>query len=546
MGQQNAINAGSLLKLKRVVRQIILSVEKTDYADKEDRLKKLLNILHDIDALKNMYTVMPLKSRIGSDSTGKTHQVYAMGFGIIPTLAPRARKEIRRNMVDRLILPASINVSHRMTSFSLDEISPSLKWIIKKFRWLPGFEQILPIKKREWVFESFFLDMKTRGNIVTLSGLQKETKNNLNLESPETGKQKKPASWDNLNTKLKNCLKILGGFIPAFLCFSLTKDWWFLAYFGAFIWFGITGFRVILQSVLGGGGINRSSLTKWNDYVSWDRLTDSLFFTGFSVPLLDYLVKTLILDRALGINMATSPILLYSVMGLANGIYLSSHNAFRGLPRGMITGNFFRSILSIPVAILFNSIIGAILQFYNVPSVSGVLQKWAAIISKAASDTVAGLIEGTVDRYYNQDLRKRDIRKKFSDLFETYTKLELLFPETEELKILEKPENLFVSRNSEVRDLSVMIIINALDLFYFWMYLPRARMTMLDMVSRLTPEERTIFIQSQRILEQEQHISRLFVDGILGRHFSRPLSFYLTTYPHYLAAIEKIDPKPCQ
>ncbi len=543
---QNAINAGSLLKLKRVVRQIILSVEKTDYADKEDRLKKLLNILHDIDALKNMYTVMPLKSRIGSDSTGKTHQVYAMGFGIIPTLAPRARKEIRKNTGDRLILPASINVSHRMTSFSLDEISPLLKWMIKKFRWLPGFEQILPIKKREWVFESFFLDMKTRGNIVTLSGLQKETKNNLNLESPETGKQKKPASWDNLNTKLKNCLKILGGFIPAFLCFSLTKDWWFLAYFGAFIWFGITGFRVILQSVLGGGGINRSSLTKWNDYVSWDRLTDSLFFTGFSVPLLDYLVKTLILDRAFGINMATSPILLYSVMGLANGIYLSSHNAFRGLPRGMITGNFFRSILSIPVAILFNSIIGAILQFYHVPSVAGVLQKWAAIISKAASDTVAGLIEGTVDRYYNQDLRKRDIRKKFSDLFETYTKLELLFPETEELKILEKPENLFVSRNSEVRDLSVMIIINALDLFYFWMYLPRARMTMLDMVSRLTPEERTIFIQSQRILEQEQHISRLFVDGILGRHFSRPLSFYLTTYPHYLAAIEKIDPKPCQ
>lgn len=297
---------------------------------------------------------------------------------------------------------------------------------------------------------------------------------------------------------------------------------------------------MILQSVLGGGGINRSSLTKWNDYVSWDRLTDSLFFTGFSVPILDYLVKTLILDRTFGVTMSTSPVLLYSVMGLANGIYLSSHNVFRGLPKGMITGNFFRSILSIPVAILFNSIIGAILMFYNVPFVESVLQKWAAVISKAASDTVAGLIEGTVDRFSNLDLRKRDIGKKFLDLFETYTKLELLFPETEEMKILEKPEKLFISRNSEVRDLSVMIIINALDLFYFWMYLPRARMTMLDMVSRLTPEERTLFIQSQKILEHEQYISRLFVDGILGKNFSKPLSFYLTNYQNYLSGIQKI------
>jgi len=543
---QKAINSGSLLKLKRVVRQIILSMDKTDYPDQEDRLKKLVNILHDIDALKTMYTLRPLKSRIGSDSTGKTHQTYGMGFGIIPTLTSRARKEIRKNDVGRLVLPANMNVSHRMTTFALDEIAPVLKWIIKKLKWLPGFEQLLPIKTREWVFESFTLDMKTRGNVVTLSGIQRETRNHLKLDLSEKKKQEASASWQNLNTKLKNCLKILGGFIPAFLCFSLTKDWWFLAYFGAFIWFGITGFRVILQSVLGGGGINRSSLTKWNDYVSWDRLTDALFFTGFSVPLLDYLVKTLILDRTFGINISTSPLILYSVMGLANGIYLSSHNVFRGLPKGMVTGNFFRSVLSIPVAILFNSIIGVILMFYNIPSVETILQKWAAVISKAASDTVAGLIEGTVDRFSNLGLRKRDIGKKFTDLFETYTKLELLFPEKEELKILEKPEKLFVSRNSEVKDLAVMIIINALDLFYFWMYLPRARMTMLDMVSKLTPEEKTLFIQSQKILEQEQHISRLFVDGMLGRHFSRPLSFYLTNYKNYLSGIQKINQAPFQ
>jgi hypothetical protein len=448
---------------------------------------------------------------------------------------------IRKNGHDRLTLPASILVSQRMWAFSEDRLNKVLKWMLKVLRWLPGLDQIMFVKKKEWVFESFSLDMKKKGNIVTLGGIQKECKNGLALEFQAGQKSHPQKSWKNLNTHLKNGLKIFIGFVPAFVCFALTKDWWFLAYFGAFIWFGITGFRVILQSVLGGGGIRRSSQLKWKDYVSWERLTDALLYTGFSVPLLDYVVKTLVLDKAFGINMGSNPLALYSVMGLANGIYLSSHNAFRGLPRAMVTGNFFRSILSIPVAVLFNGVIGMILIFFNVPAVEIVLQKWAAIISKAASDTVAGIIEGTVDRFHNLELRKRDVKKKFSDLFETYTRLELLFPEIQELKILENPRTLFNSRNSEVKDLAVMVIINSLDLFYFWMYLPRARMTMVDMVSRLTPEEKTIFFQSQKMLEQEQYISRLFVDGIIGRNFSRPLSFYLTTYQHYLNAVNRIN-----
>ncbi len=538
---QEAVNGGSLLKLKRVVRQIMLPVEVSEYPDKSDRIQRLTDILHDIDALKNMYAVRPLKSRIGSDSTGKSHQAHGMGFGIINTLSSRAMAKIRKNGHDRLTLPASILVSQRMWSFSEDSLNPVLKWMLTVLRWLPGLDQIMFVKKKEWVFESFFLDMKKKGNIVTLGGIQKDCKNGLALELPAGQKPHTQKSWKNLNTHLKYSLKILIGFVPAFVCFALTKDWWFLAYFGAFIWFGITGFRVILQSVLGGGGIRRSSLLKWKDYVSWERLTDALLYTGFSVPLLDYVVKTLLLDRWLGINMGSNPLALYSVMALANGIYLSSHNAFRGLPKAMVTGNFFRSILSIPVAVLFNSVIGMVLIFFNVPAIDIVLQKWAAIISKAASDTVAGIIEGTVDRFHNLELRRRDVRKKFSDLFETYTRLELLFPDTEELKILENPKILFNSRNSEVKDLAVVIIINSLDLFYFWMYLPRARMTMLDMVARLTPEEKTIFFQSQKMLEQEQFISRLFVDGIIGRNFSRPLSFYLTTYPHYLNAVNRMN-----
>jgi len=179
-----------------------------------------------------------------------------------------------------------------------------------------------------------------------------------------------------------------------FLTFYLTKDWWLLSWFGAFIWFGITGARNIIQSVIGGGGIRRSPLLKWNDYVSWDRLTDSLLFTGFSVPLLDYLVKTLLLDRTFGVTTSTSPIMLYTVIALANGLYISTHNAFRGLSRGAVFGNFFRTVISIPIAVLFSMIAGDMLYAFGVADVNAVLQRWAAVISKGASDCVAGFIEG--------------------------------------------------------------------------------------------------------------------------------------------------------
>ena len=176
------------------------------------------------------------------------------------------------------------------------------------------------------------------GNIVTLGGGRQHIQQELALALalPLREKQDKPPrkSWANLNTGVKNSLKVIIGFIPAFATFALTKDWWVLAYFGAFIWFGITGLRNIVQAVLGGGGIIRSPLLRWNDYVSWERITDSLLFTGFSVPLLDYFIKTIVLNHGLGITISTNPTALYTIMATANGIYLASHNAFRDFPGG--------------------------------------------------------------------------------------------------------------------------------------------------------------------------------------------------------------------
>jgi len=530
---QKAISQGSTLKLKRIISKIIDSVKKSspDDDDKEDRLRVLTTILNDIDEFKHMFDLRPIELRIGSDSTGKPHHPYGMGFAVLDTLPGNVRLRFRRANVDRLVLPVYIK-----TSLSIMLIEP--EHLHRALSWIPGIRLLLADRKKEWVIGSYLLDRVTRGNLVTLGKSVAKSRNGF-IRQKSPGKKREKRQLKYLSTKLKNTLKIIIGFIPAQLCFMLTKEWWVLAYLGATIWFSITGARNVAQSILGGGGIKRASLLKWNDYVSWDRLADSLLFTGFSVPLLDYLIKVLLLKETMGITVDNEPVILYAVMGLANGIYLSSHNVFRGLPKGAAVGNLFRSILSIPVAVLLNTAIGLILGGFHIPNVNGVLQKWAAIISKGASDFVASFIEGAADRSTYTRLRKQNIRKKISDLYKIYSRLVMLFPDTEELTILEESDRLLENKNVEVRDLTTLIMINALDLFYFWMYLPRAQTVMMDMISEMTPEEKVIFFQSQNMLRHEHHISRLFVDGVLGRNFSRPLSFYLTSYNYYLKSIHK-------
>ena len=232
---------------------------------------------------------------------------------------------------------------------------------------------------------------------------------------------------------------------------------------------------------------------------------------------------------------------LYSVMALANGIYLSSHNAFRGLPRGAVIGNFFRSILSIPIAVLFNDVIGALLVVSGTASVDVVLQKWAAIISKAASDTEAGVIEGTADRHRNIRTRYRQYRRKLSALLEIYARLELLFPDSPTLQILDNPRKFQRKANAEALDLEKIIMVHALDMLYFWMYQPRARSAFRQLFRTLSEEERQILVTSQFTLLRQKEISQMFIDGVLGQDFARTLSFYLARYPEYLEAMKKYD-----
>jgi hypothetical protein len=558
---QLALNEGNTINLKRLIRRMIQRMATASpYPGKSERIEKLGIILHDIAALTAMYRPVHLKPRIGSDSTGHSARMFGMGLVIGDTLPARARRGIHRNRhsaeavaVDDVpetgksnrrprhsVIPFRIPVYKRVTQIPMESPKGSQGIYQRLVRHLPMLKLLGKTRQTDWLVQTHLTRMDSRGNVVTLGGIADHTDNGLRLDCPPADTARPRISPFYMNSHIGNGLKILLGFIPAFLSFYLLNSWWVLAYLGAFIWFGITGVRNIVQSVLGGGGFSRSPLLHWNDYVSWDRISDSLLFTGFSVPLLDYLVKTLLLDRLMGITTATNPFALYAVMAAANGIYLSSHNLLRGLPKGAVYGNLFRSILSIPIAVALNILIGGLLGSLGVSGVDSHLQKWAAVISKFASDTVAGIIEGAADRFANIQTRFQDYADTLSQLFGSYSQLEALLPELNVWETLDAIGEDRIDSHSDAKDVEKLLVISALDLLYFWMYQPRARTAFKYLIKSLSDEEKRILAGCQAILKREREISQMFIDGVVGMNFSKGLSFYLQCAPGYLRAMDRL------
>ena len=532
---QRALNAGNVIKLKKYLSQFIHETEREE-GHTGERRQRLLEVLCEISTFQSYYRDRPLSGCIGTDSTGQSGRVYGMGFVLAESLPHPSRKEIRsrRNKVQ-----AHKNVAVGVRSYIQDSYPPYTepngnRSLVNCIRSIPGFKRMLRPRKREWVVEDYFLLSSQKSNIYTLGGVRSRG------ESQEPGSNSLKYKWNYLNSTLRIGAKIGLGFIPAFLTFFFSQDWWLLTYLGALIWFAITGVRNIIQSMLACGGINRPSLVKWKNYLSWDRLADSLMFTGFSVPLLDYLVKTLALEQGLGATVGTHPIMVYAAISLINGLYLSTHNFFRGLPRGAIIGNFFRSVLSIPLALTLNWMVGGLLGFFGVVGVQVILQQWAAIISKLASDSVAGIIEGLADRALYIRRRILDYTSKFQHLFNTYDQLERMFPMDDVLSMLESTKELMQSIEYEKREMVNIVIVNALDLLYFWMYQPRARGVLKQLFKQMTREERMVILLSQHVLFREKQISRLLLDGLVGEDFSRPLSFYLDHWRKYLEDLEHV------
>ncbi|XPV77879.1 MAG: hypothetical protein ACNI27_08135 [Desulfovibrio sp.] len=534
---RQAINAETPILLKRLIHSIQGDLQQSGAANATERAEKLSDILYDISTLRTFYKGTTLRATMGSGSAGEAGVSRGMGMVVKDTLPIAAQKAAEDS--DKLCLPVDIGVNERRTFIPYKGHSFLGKLTFKVLRKIPLFKYLGYRVKTDWLVQSYDMSNQS-GGIVTLGGVGARQKDAFVLQEKRT-KTKIPLSY--LDSRLQNILKVFIGLVPAFCTFALTKDWWVLAYLGAFIWFGITGVRNIIQSVLGGGGIRRSPILRWNDFVSWSRICDSLLWTGFSVPLLDFLVKSTLLDKGMNINTMTNPLMLYSIMALVNGLYIFSHNLFRGLPRSAAIGNLFRSILSIPIAIVFNFAIGGLLGLAGVGTalaIDLILQKWAAVISKLASDCVAGVIEGLADRRTNIRTRLWDYQNKMRALFEVYAKIELLFPDKDVMELYNDPAQFINSVRKRKPGLEKVVMINSLDLLYFWMYQPRSTSALIQVLTPMSVEDRNVFLASQRILTQEREISQLFVDGIVGNKFAKALSFYLIRYSNYIRSLERL------
>ena len=568
---QDAINHGKVIVIKRILRRIVRTLKNTEGEDYR-RVAKFEKILRNIPRLQSFYATRALGSRLGSDSTGRSKRFFGMGLAFLKTLPTQARHAIAHRHGLHLQLPVHSLVYPRVDYLPKTDYGILGKRLSLMLAHIPGLSSLEYNKKKRWVVRSNSTKFTTQGNVITLGSTGGDN-SILRAKFPPAEDPPSPSGRElglfYLNTHLKNILKVLIGLTVATLTFLYTQNWWLLAFFGGAIWLAITSLRNIVQSVLGGGGLKRPSTLHWRDYVNWTRVCDSLFYTGFSVPLLELLTRVLFLQDLLGVNADSHPLLAYTVMSLVNGCYITGHNVYRGLPREAAIGNMFRSALAIPTAVLFSAVFSEVLILFGVAEgVAGLMViHGATVISKLSSDTVAAVIEGLADRANNRRHRVFDYTLKLRQMFDTFTELELSFPDQDVLEVLKDPKIVLgwgvdgkgacmpqatapyagpqsgggsSASNDEAMRFERTLIINALDLMYFWYYQPRARDVLRGVLRKMSLEERTIFMRCQDVLEREHEISLMVVDGMLGRNFSKALSFYLDRWKPYLGAMRKL------
>ncbi|MBU1105021.1 MAG: hypothetical protein KKB51_00005 [Candidatus Riflebacteria bacterium] len=210
--------------------------------------------------------------------------------------------------------------------------------------------------------------------------------------------------WRYLNPDLKNLFRLTTGFSFALywmIMFQFDADILTGAIFAA-LWFLITFSRNVLVDLIASSG---TDFKRWSLHnVNFDNAYQSLFWTGFSVPILG-LVKnnfdTVWPYLKSGMLFESSK---FFCICIANGIYISTHNRLRNFDRKVIKANFFRSVLSWPIATAFAPA-GNLL---GVPSI---------VQAKFWSDVVAGFIEGSGKFSQRFTLRKRDLTEIFPRLY---------------------------------------------------------------------------------------------------------------------------------
>lgn len=529
---QQAINRHNAIELKRIIQDMR---QRPEIAQNPERSALFNEFLENIPRIMSFYANQPLGSRFGSDSTTILGTRFGMGFAVPDTLPRGAQKMIEKESDESFQIPLHVPVQCIDVYSEPEEVSPFVKWVRKNL----GFTKFGMKHSREWVATYANAEVTTNNcNVVSLGGI---TRGNTNgLVADETRQKKEKTGFSYTNTTILNIIKVTIGFLPAFLTFMLTQNWWVLAWFGALIWFSITGIRNIIQAVIAGGGFQKGARIDWKSLINWSRVSDSLMYTGMSVVLLEGFTRNVLLGHILGISVDKAPLLVFSIIALANGLYISSHNIFRGFPKTAVVGNLFRSILAIPVAMVYNVILAMILPIITGMPAAAILVPAAAIVSKFASDTVAGVIESVADRRNNYRLRTSDFRMSTKALFSCFECMELAFPKKDILSLMSRPADFIRVISERSKSMEIECIVISLDLMYIWYYQPCAQHAFLTELKRMSAEERLVFVRFQKSLTEYKEVSRLFLSGMLGSNFSKALAFYLDNYKAYLTAIDDI------
>ncbi len=526
---QRALNTGQGPRLKQMIRQMIRGMHE---AGDEQRALKFENILFDVPTLWERYRHAPLMTRLGTGSANRSRS-FGMGLVVTDTLPRRSARFLRESQNLESPIPVFAYVEKHSICREPENPGP-WETFLKSLRGLPGCANLGKEQTEEWVYSKGEMRVSPKGNIANLGGPV-----SLNPASERREAGASPGIY-YLNSSVSNWIKVLLGFIPSLISFLYTQDWWFLAWFGTFIWFGITGVRNVIQMVLAASGLNRNTMLHWRDQVSISRLCDSLMYTGISVLLLEVFVRVWFLEDLFGLTVVEQPLLVYSVINVVNGFYIFFHNIYRGFPRTAAIGNLFRAFLAIPVAAVYNSFLWECLIWFNVADPAFYLIPSATVISKTASDTVAAVIEGFADSRMNRRIRSLDYRSKLRSVFDAYTHLELMFPREDALVCLARPGGLKGRGGDEARRLERTFIINALDMMYLWYYQPRGQDAFRQMVRTMTSADKTVLALSQLVLMREREVSQLMVDGLVGRNFARALAFFLSKRKEYIKSVVEL------
>lgn len=291
---------------------------------------------------------------LGSDATGRSTLAPGMGFIMMSQIAKRQRKYFENN-------------HHKLP----DEIS----YLVYRYAKVPK----VSLKKGE------------KPDILCLGKQGDGKKHRLGDEKDERAIPPLRV-WEYLNPAFKNMIFILIGIIPAYYILGIEF---------AVLWFVITGSRNMFVDVISGKGFN---IRRWHiKDVNWTNVAQSLFFTGFSVPILGF-VKTHFDILYTGVHEGTQfELVKFFFINITNGLYIATHNYIRGFDKTTVRANFFRSIMAWPLSAAFAPVGNLLL----IPSI---------VQAKFWSDFVAAIIEGTAKYRNIISVKNKEMKNLLPDL----------------------------------------------------------------------------------------------------------------------------------